>query len=126
MHEYGKILIESVLKRLGVRFWDAGVHAEPGDLAALAEQSGADFIAISTYNGVALDYLREVQRELAHRGLEPPVLIGGKLNQIADQSNTSLPRDVTADIKAAGAIACRGTDELFAELGHLAAKRPRR
>ena len=120
VHEYGKILIEEIFKRLGVSLADAGVHAEAGDLAALARDGGADLIAVSTYNGVALDYLTALQKELAARALDLPVLIGGKLNQIPDQSNSSLPRDVTREIQARGAVACQGPDALFAVLLRLA------
>ena len=43
---------------------DLGVHVEPAAFASAAATSGADIIAISTYNGVALDYVRRLQRDL--------------------------------------------------------------
>ena len=51
-----------------------------------------------TYNGVALTYARALLNELDARGLELPVLIGGRLNQIPDQTNSSLPVDVTTQL----------------------------
>lgn len=123
VHEYGKILVEEILTRLDVRMLDTGVHAEPRDIVAMAGDGGADFIAISTYNGVALSYLRTLQGELRRQGLKLPVLVGGKLNEIPQDSNSSLPVDVSTDIAAAGAIPCRGTEELFAALVRLADER---
>ncbi|MDT4889750.1 hypothetical protein FQZ97_1264940 [compost metagenome] len=35
-----------------------------------------------------------------------PVLIGGKLNEIPEDSNSGLPVDVKADIEALGALPC--------------------
>ena len=106
VHEHGKLLLETVFKDLSVTALDGGVSANPDELAEQAAATGADAIALSTYNGVALDYLQALKKELARRGLNVPVLIGGRLNQVPKGSNTSLPVDVTAELKAEGAIVC--------------------
>ena len=54
VHEYGKMLLEQVMHGLDIEILDGGVNADPDDLAALARDGGADFIALSTYNGMAL------------------------------------------------------------------------
>ncbi len=120
VHEYGKMLIESVLGALGVRVADGGVSVDPETLAERAGESGADFIALGTYNGVALDYLKRLLAEMDGRGLAVPVFIGGRLNQIPDDSNTSLPVDVGAELEAAGAVVCRDYRDLFEGLAGLA------
>ena len=120
VHEYGKILIAEILRRLQVRVLDAGVHAEPDDMVARALAEGAEMLAISTYNGVALSYLQEVKAALAARGAELPLLIGGKLNQIAKDSNSSLPVDVSQDLAAAGAVVCPNPAVMLRELLDLA------
>ncbi len=106
MHEYGKILAEALCRHLAVRVIDAGVHAEPEAFASLALDGGADLIAVSTYNGIALDYLIALRGALTERDGEIPIAIGGRLNQIAEASNSSLPRDVTAALAEAGARPC--------------------
>ena len=78
------------------------------------------------YNGVALDYLTALQDRMTELELDLPVLIGGKLNQIPEQTNSSLPRDVTRDIEARGAVACQGPDALFEVLLRLAGESPSR
>ncbi len=106
VHEYGKILAEALCRHLEVRVIDAGVHAEPNAFASLALDGAADLIAVSTYNGIALDYLIALRDALSVRGGEIPIAIGGRLNQIAETSNSSLPRDVTAALAEAGGQPC--------------------
>ena len=57
---------------------DAGVSADPDDVALRATE--ADFVAVSTYCGVALDYAQDLRREMVRVGLEIPIFIGGRLN----------------------------------------------
>lgn len=103
VHEHGKMLIEEVLRRVGVDVVDGGVSTDPVKLAELAREHRPDAIAISTYNGVALAYYQA----LIAQQIDIPVLIGGRLNQIPEGSNTSLPVDVGEQLAAAGALVCR-------------------
>ena len=123
VHEYGKILVETVLGGLEMALIDAGVCADPDTVAARAKDHGADFIALSTYNGIALDYITALGREMARLGLDIPVFIGGRLNQVPSGSNTSLPVDVSAEIAAAGAVACKGLEEMLSRLVDMARER---
>ncbi len=123
VHEYGKILIEEILRGLGVGMIDAGVHADPADLIRAAREGGADVIALSTYNGVALDYIMALKRAMRDAKLDLPIFIGGRLNQVPQNSNTSLPVDVADDIAAAGARPCRTPEDLVLPLVDMARAR---
>ena len=123
VHEYGKILVETVLAALGVAVRDAGVSAEPDDVAGMALRERADFIAISTYNGVALGFVQDLRREMARLGLDLPIFIGGKLNQVPEDSADSLPVDVSAELEALGARVCPRVEALLAALAALARER---
>ena len=112
VHEHGKLLIEEILRQLDIESLDGGVSTDPERVAVLVEETGATAIAISTYNGVALNYFLELQRELKARGLKTPILIGGRLNQIPEASNSSLPVDVGDQLQEAGAVVCREASEL--------------
>ena len=116
VHEHGKLLLEAVLLRLEAEPLDGGVSVDPGALVATAAAQRADALAISTYNGVALGFLKDVKAEMARRELDIPVLIGGRLNQIPEASNSSLPVDVGEELAAAGAIVCRDMDALLPAL----------
>jgi methylmalonyl-CoA mutase cobalamin-binding subunit len=126
VHEYGKILIGETLARLGVSVIDAGVHAEPDAVAALARDKGADFVAVSTYNGVALGYLKTLNKALKVAGVSVPILIGGRLNQLPDSSNTSLPVDVSGRLTEAGALVCERAEDMIAPLLEAARNSQRR
>src|SRR5262245_8872706 len=124
VHEYGKILIETVLGKLGIQIIDGGTSTDPNDLAQRAETAGADFIALSSYNGVALQFVTALKQDLKKRDLVLPVFIGGKLNRVPDGSNTSLPVDVTREIAEAGAIVCPTVEAMVAKLADRARQTP--
>ncbi len=120
VHEHGKLLVERVLRGLGVAPIEGGVSTDPEDLARAARDGGADLIALSTYNGVALSFYRALEDAMREQGLEIPVLIGGRLNQIPDSSNSSLPVEVDAELAQAGAAVCRRVEDLLPRLLKLA------
>jgi methanogenic corrinoid protein MtbC1 len=120
VHEYGKLLIEQAMRSLGVTVVDLGVHVEAAALAGAAESAGADLIAISTYNGVALDYVSRLRRELDRVARRPALLIGGRLNQVPEATNSSLPDDVEAELRAAGAVPCAAAEDLIGQLAAIA------
>jgi methylmalonyl-CoA mutase cobalamin-binding subunit len=121
VHEHGKMLIGQVLAELGLDVIDGGTSADPGDLVARAIAGGADVVAVSTYNGIALRYAREVRDAMAGTGVTLPLCIGGRLNQVPDDSNSGLPVDVAGEIEALGVLACPTPERLIALLDRLAA-----
>lgn len=108
VHEHGKLVLDEVLASAGATLIDGGTSVEPQALAAKARSQQADAIALSTYNGVALSYYNALREHLDN---QIPVLIGGRLNQVPDSSNTSLPVDVGDQLFAAGAIVCREIED---------------
>lgn len=121
VHEHGKMLVEEILRRLRVTVLDGGVSTDPALLAARVALERPDAVAISTYNGVALDYYSALRRA----GIAVPILIGGRLNQIPQGSNSSLPVDVGGQLAEAGALVCREAAELAGALGSLRRSHPR-
>ena len=75
VHEYGKILLEELFKKFEVEVIDAGVHADPAMVASLVRMQNSDAIAISTYNGIALDYLKQLRTTLHAHGMDVPILM---------------------------------------------------
>ena len=116
VHEYGKILVEAVLEALGVAVTDGGVSSEPEDVVRQAQAGRADFIAVSTYNGVALGFLQALRREMGRLGLDLPIFIGGKLNQVPEDSADSLPVDISGELAALGATVCVRVEDMLAAL----------
>jgi methylmalonyl-CoA mutase cobalamin-binding subunit len=120
VHEYGKLLVETVLQELDVQVVDAGVSADPDSVAAQAKAGGVDLVAVSTYNGIALQYLEAMRGEMARIGLDVPIFIGGKLNQIPEDSPSSMPADVSAELGALGAVVCHRVEDMLGELVEVA------
>lgn len=116
VHEHGKYLVEQALEGLGAEVVDAGVAIDPETLVMAAKASGATVIAVSTYNGVALSYAKAVKAVMTAQGLDLPLLIGGRLNEIPADSNSGLPVDVRSDIAALGCRPCADLDEMLAAL----------
>lgn len=116
VHEYGKILLETILERLAMQVIDCGIAADPDAVARRAQNSHADAIAISTYNGIALTYLRSLRAELARLGISPLIFIGGRLNQVPDNTPSSMPVDVSADLKNLGAQVCLKPEDMLTQL----------
>lgn len=120
IHEYGKLLVESVLAKLGIPTMDGGVCTDPEDLVARVVLEKANVIAISTYNGVALDYLQRLKSELGKNHLQiAPIYIGGKLNQVIESeapAPNDLPVDVSQQLSAAGAIPCHHLEDMLFDL----------
>ena len=71
VHEHGKTLVEKALSGLGVMVIDGGVSSDPEILVRRAAEGGADVIAISTYNGVALRYTRGARLAGGRRSRDP-------------------------------------------------------
>ncbi|MDA7965616.1 cobalamin-dependent protein [Ruegeria sp.] len=119
VHEHGAYLVRQALEGLGVRVTDAGVALDPEVLVARACAAEADAIAISTYNGIALNYARAVRDALRAQDCQIAVLIGGKLNQIAENSNSDLPVDVTQELAGLDVSPCQGLDDMLQTLQRL-------
>ena len=116
VHEHGKLLLEYALNRLGVTVLDGGVSTDADKLAAKAAETGADCIAVSTFNGIALAYVRQLKSALSDLGISVPILVGGRLNQIPEGSNTSLPVDVSEELVNEGVTVCRALEDVVPAL----------
>ena len=102
---------------------DGGISTDPNDLAEHAKARKADFIALSSYNGVALQFVADLVREMKSRNLDVPIFVGGKLNRVPDGSNTSLPVDVRSEISETGAIVCSSVEAMLDRLSVIATSR---
>ena len=119
VHEHGKLLIEEILRRIDVEVIDGGVSTEVEALISNAKNLQPDVIAVSTYNGVALDYFTTAKAAMLQNNLNIPFIIGGRLNQIPKNSDCTLPEDVGDQLTTSGAIVCRDASALISELSTL-------
>ncbi len=122
VHEYGKTLLTRVLNKLDVTIIDGGVSTDPDALAECARNNDVHAIALSTYNGIALRFMEKLKNECESLGFRPMIFVGGKLNQIPEDSNTSLPVDITSDLESVGAITCDSVEQMIIELAQSATR----
>lgn len=125
VHEHGKLLLDMVLSEVGITVIDGGVSTDADDLAELAKNEKVQAIAVSTYNGVALTFAMDLKDELKRLDMDLPVIFGGRLNQIPEASNTSMPLDVSDDIRSTGIFVCKKPEDAIAVLAKIAGRRNR-
>jgi len=123
VHFYGKRLLETVLRRIGVEPVDGGVSVEAEKLAETCAQHGAEAVCISTYNGVALSYVQTLKGALAVRGLSIPIYVGGRLNELLDDTQGDLPSDVSQELRQLGTKPCSSVKEFLDDLSERAGTR---
>ncbi len=63
-----------------------------------------------------MSYLEALEREMGALGLDLPVFVGGRLNQVPEGSNTSLPVDVSEKLAEAGAFVCQDVTDMLERL----------
>lgn len=77
VHDIGKNITATVLRCNGFEVTDLGVMVPKEDILSKAEEIGADIIAVSGLITPSLFQMEELCREMASRGLETPLFIGG-------------------------------------------------
>ncbi len=113
VHEFAPFLLTSTLAAVGTEAIDFGINRDPEDIVKAVIETDADAVVISTHNGVARSFGRLLMSELEAAGArEVPVFMGGVLNEDVDGSE--VPRDVSADLNAAG-IQTPGTIDRLVE-----------
>ena len=121
VHEYGKRLLEEILNFIGLEVIDGGVSIDPKSLTKFARR--ADAIFLSTYNGIALEFIEQLNSELENQQLKIPIFIGGKLNKVPLSSNSDLPVDISNDLVKLGAIVCQKVEDFYSPLAQIARER---
>ena len=77
LHDIGKNIVGVVILCNGYDVKDLGVMVEPQTIVDEAQKWGADVIGLSGLITPSLDEMIKVLRELEHRGMTTPVLVGG-------------------------------------------------
>ncbi len=111
IHEFGLHLVTNALEAMGLKPVVAGVDVDPDEFAELAQRERAKAILVSTHNGMALTYARQLLEEMKARNVSATVFIGGKLNQ--DVEGQDVPVDVSDELERLGIKVCPDIDDLY-------------
>lgn len=101
VHEFGKEIIKNVLKKAGANVFDLGTTVSVAEIADTLIETGSDVVLISTYNGIAYSFGKNLLESLKEANLKDVhVIMGGRLNEPIDGSD--LPIDVSHMLKEMG------------------------
>ena len=103
VHEFAIQIIDQLLTNLGAKIINLGSEKNPYEIVAEACSHKVNAILISTHNGNALGYAKQLRIELEKVNIHIPVFFGGVLNQKVE--NYALPIDVTEQLKEIGFFA---------------------
>lgn len=101
IHEYGKEMVKALLNVAGATIFDLGTYITVPEIIENVLETESKVVVISTYNGIALSFAKELTRELNKNGMEDVlVIMGGLINENKDGSMIAV--DVTKEVKGLG------------------------
>ena len=115
VHEFGKEVVKNVLKKAGANIFDLGTTVAIEEVSDTLIEAGARIVCMSTYNGMAYSFGRDLMNSLKKMGLnDVHVIMGGRLNEPIDGSD--VPVDVSDKLKALGINTNNDVDTLVADI----------
>ena len=100
VHEFGKEICKSIVQKAGATVFDMGATVAPAQLIDTMLETESHILLVSTYNGIALSYAKEVLEGFKENHIDAKLIMGGLINENMDGSD--LPVDVTEQVRALG------------------------
>ncbi len=100
VHEHAIGALAQLLSEAGADVTNLGSEQSPDQVAECLSKYSYDALLLSTHNGMALDYGRQLRLILDKDSIDLPILMGGVLNQKV--GTEALPVDVVDDLKQLG------------------------
>ena len=100
VHEHAAGALAQLLDEAGADVVYLGAEKSPADLICALQQCRVDAVLLSTHNGMALEYARQLKQQMQDASISVPVVIGGVLNQKTEEQ--PLPVPVFDELKALG------------------------
>ncbi len=100
VHEHAAGALAQLLDEAGAEVVYLGAEQDPQDLLAALRRQAADALLLSTHNGMALEYARQLKQLLDSEAIALPIIMGGVLNQKVDDQ--ALPVSVVDELKSLG------------------------
>ena len=111
VHEFGKEVIRSYLRKAGATVFDLGTSVAISEIADTLIETGSNILCMSTYNGMAYSYGRDLTKKLEEESITGThIIMGGRLNEAMDGSD--VPVDVTDKLKSMGINADNDIDTI--------------
>ncbi|MDO4556499.1 MAG: methylmalonyl-CoA mutase [Lachnospiraceae bacterium] len=100
VHEFGKELCKNILAAAGAKVFDIGSTISIDELADTIIETESQVAVVSTYNGMALSFARDMLKKFREEKIQLPIIMGGRLNETMEGED--LPVDVTDQLKLLG------------------------
>ncbi|MEG0753043.1 MAG: methylmalonyl-CoA mutase, partial [Angelakisella sp.] len=110
VHEFGKEICKSIIQKAGATVFDMGATVAPAELIDTMIETESNILLVSTYNGIALSYAKEVLDGFQKNNISAKLIMGGLINENMDGSD--LPVDVTKEVQALGVNCDNKAEEL--------------
>lgn len=110
VHEFGKEIVKAILLKAGMNVFDLGANVAPQEIVDTVIETESKFVLISTFNGIALTYAKELLSCLEDNKLDVHVVMGGLLNENMD--GESLPVEVHGQLAELGVLCSASADEI--------------
>ncbi|MCD7953092.1 MAG: cobalamin-dependent protein [Synergistaceae bacterium] len=111
IHDYGKEIVKAILTKAGAAVFDLGNYVTPEEVVDTLIETEAKAVALSTYNGIALSYAKELTEKMLESGTEATLILGGQLNE--NMEGGSLAVDVTEELRALGVNCDNDMDKII-------------
>ncbi|MCX7615492.1 MAG: cobalamin B12-binding domain-containing protein [Clostridiales bacterium] len=101
VHKMGKMIVHAVLKKASIEVVDIGCQIDPYEVVESLKKEKPEILILSTYNGFALSYAKELKKLAKEAGIwgSIKIFMGGRLNEDAGQA---VPINVTEDLAEMG------------------------
>lgn len=100
VHEHAAGALAQLLDEAGASVVYLGAERSAADVVTALSRQQTDAVLLSTHNGMALDYARQLKQLMQQEDISVPVVIGGVLNQ--KTGDQALPVPVFEELKALG------------------------
>lgn len=110
VHEFGKEICKNILSSAGANVFDLGSTISIDELADTIIETESKVALVSTYNGIALSFAKDMLKKFKEQNIDIPVIMGGRLNENVEGSE--LPVDVSKEIAALGINADNDAEKL--------------
>ena len=102
VHEHAAGALAQILDEAGASVTYLGAEQNPDDLVSALQHYPADALLLSTHNGMALEYARQLKDKMDAGQQDIPVVMGGVLNQKVEDRD--LPVPVVDELKQLGML----------------------
>lgn len=110
VHEFGKQIVKDILDEAGATVFDLGTAVSTDEIMDSLVETGSKVVFVSTYNGIAYSYGKELKDKLQESDFgDVGVSMGGLLNE--DLDGDELAEDVTDKLKDMGIYADNKAEE---------------